>query len=315
VTLTAVVANTSGSGGTPTGGVQFYDNGIALGSPVTVSNGTAQLVTTAIGAGTRSITATFLPSGNFLASASAAVTQTVSKATGTATLAAATLTPVYSDTETFTASFTPSVSGGPAPALSNVVFKVGTETLGAATSVTVANGVYQYAWTGPMLEPSPFGTTPTGQMKPGSHTASAAFVDPNFTITNPIKSLTLKAEDARVAYSDPASFSLGGSATGTVVLHLTVKDISAMLGDPAYDANPGDIRNAQVQFWDRTSNTLIGTGTVTAGGDTATTGIATVNWAVNLGTATSKTFTIGFVVTNYYARNQTADNVTVTVTR
>src|SRR5207245_11584250 len=127
----------------------------------------------------------------------------------------------------FTASYTPGVAGGPGPALSNVIFKVGTQTLGVATSVSLVGGVYQYAWTGPLVEPSPFGTAPTGQLKPGTRTVTATFVDPNCTVANPNKLITAKAEDARVAYSDPTSFSLGGSSTGTVVLHLTVKDITA----------------------------------------------------------------------------------------
>jgi hypothetical protein len=312
VTLTATV--TSGSG-TPAGSVQFLDGPTLLGT-ATLSGGTASLTTSGISAGTRSITAKYLGNTSFASSTSSvALTQTVNQATGTASLAASALTPVYSDMETFTASYTPGIANGPGPALANVIFKMGTQTLGPATSVTLVGGVYQYAWTGPMTEPTPFGTAPTGQMKPGSRAATAAFVDANFTITNPTKLLTIQKEDARLNYGGATTFSLGGSATGTVVLNLTVKDITAMIGDPAWDGNAGDIRNAQVQFWDRTANILLGTATVTATGDTATVGTATLNWSVNLGTATSKTFTIGFVVANYYNRNQAADNVNITVNK
>lgn len=52
---------------------------------------------------------------------------------------------------------------------------------------------------------------------------TAAWVDPNFSVTNPIKSINIQREDARVAYTDPTAFSLRGSSTGTVVLHLNVK--------------------------------------------------------------------------------------------
>jgi hypothetical protein len=240
------------------------------------------------------------------------LTQTVNQATGTASLAVTGLTPQYSDNDTFTASFTPSIAGGRAPA--KVSFKVGTQIVGEATP-TLSGGVYQYAWTGPLIEPTPFGAAPTGQMKPGPRIVTATFVDANFSVTNPTRSLTMAKEDARVAYSGPTSFSLGGSATGTVVLNLTVKDITAMIGDPAWDGKAGDIRNAQVQFIDRGTNTVLGTVNVSASGDTATVGTATFNWSVNLGTATSKAFTIGFLVTNYYNRNSTLDNVNITVNK
>jgi hypothetical protein len=150
-------------------------------------------------------------------------------------------------------------------------------------------------------------------MKPGAK-AVTAVADSNFNVTSGPRSMTIQKEDARVSYGGPTSFTLGG-ATGTVVLNLTVKDISAMTGDPAWDANPGDIRNAQIQFWDRGTNTVLGTVNVTAGPDPATVGTATFNWAVNLGTATSKTYSIGFVATNYYNRNQSVDDVNITVNK
>src|SRR5437870_3902857 len=104
-------------------------------------------------------------------------------------------------------------------------------------------------------------------MKPGAHVVTAARVDPNFSVRNPIKSINIQREDARVAYTDPTAFSLRGSSMGTVVLHLDVKDITAATGDPAWDNLPGDIRNAQVQLIDRGTNTVLATATVAATGD------------------------------------------------
>jgi hypothetical protein len=40
-----------------------------------------------------------------------------------------------------------------------------------------------------------------------------------------------------------------------------------------------------------------------------------MTWTPNIGTATSKVYSIGFVVTNYYNRNQTADNANITITK
>jgi len=50
-------------------------------------------------------------------------------------------------------------------------------------------------------------------------------------------------------------------------------------------------------------------------GSGTTTGTATLNWSVNLGSATSKSYTIGFAVGNYYNRTSTADNIVVTVSK
>jgi autotransporter-associated beta strand protein len=78
VTLTATVAPTIG-GGT----VQFYDNAVALGSPVALSSGQAQLATSALVTGSHSITATYSGTTNYNGSTASALTQTVNKATPT----------------------------------------------------------------------------------------------------------------------------------------------------------------------------------------------------------------------------------------
>ncbi|HMC67909.1 MAG TPA: MBG domain-containing protein, partial [Mycobacteriales bacterium] len=275
VTFTASVLAVSPSGGIPTGTITFNDNGVPIpgGTAVINATGQASVTVTGVNAGSRLITATYSGDSNFFGSGpSVATTQTVAQATGTATMTVSALTPQYSDSDTFTATFTPSKAGGPAPAKIN--FKVGTQVLPDVTP-TPSGGNYVYTWTGQMIEPSPFGTAPTGQMKPGSRTVTAAFTDPNFSMTNPAKLITIRAEDARVAYGGPTSFALG-AATGTVTLNLTVKDITAMVGDPASDATAGDIRNAQVQFFDRGTNTILGTVNVSSGADT-TVGTATFN--------------------------------------
>jgi hypothetical protein len=141
---------------------------------------------------------------------------------------------------------------------------------------------------------------------------TATVADANFTTISASKLITVRAEDARVAYAGSATLTLGTSAT--VPLVATVKDITAVVGDAAWDPNAGDIANAQVQFVDRSTNTILGTVAVAPSAD-HTIGTATLNWTPSLGTATSKTFTIGLVVTNYFTRNSTADNITVTVKR
>jgi hypothetical protein len=143
-------------------------------------------------------------------------------------------------------------------------------------------------------------------MAPGGHVVTASTADSNFTSSSATKSITVVKEDARVAYSGPASLSI---SAGPVVLTATVRDITAVPADPASDPYAGDIRNAQVQFIDRTTNTVLGTVNVVVGTDPMV-GTASFTWSG----VTANTYTIGFVVTNYYNRNQPADNVMVRVT-
>jgi YVTN family beta-propeller protein len=303
ITLTSTVTSATRMAG---GTVQFFDGESLLGSAA-LSGGRASLTTTP-GAGTRSITAAYSPKGPFAPSTSPMLTQTVNKASGTASLTVSVLTPQYSDVETFRTTFTPSVAGGPAP--EKVSYKIGSQIIGEA-SRDPAGSAYQYTWTGQLLDPD--GTT-TRQMKPDFRVVTATFIDPNFAVTNPPgKAITIQKEDARVAYTGPKSVSFGGSATGTVVLTASVRDISAAIGDPAWDANAGDIRNAQVAFIDRATNTILGLVPVT--GSDPRVGTATYNWSVNLGTARSKSYTIGFIVTYYYNRNNVTDNAVVVVSK
>ncbi len=74
VIFTATV--TSG-GGIPTGSVQFYADGLPLGSPVTLAGGIATATTSALSVGSHPITATYSGSANYTASTSAFFTQIV----------------------------------------------------------------------------------------------------------------------------------------------------------------------------------------------------------------------------------------------
>ena len=75
VTFTATVTPASGSG--PTGTVQFQIDGSNVGSPVTISGGTASYSTSTLAAGGHSVVAVYSGDGNFSGSTSAAFAQTV----------------------------------------------------------------------------------------------------------------------------------------------------------------------------------------------------------------------------------------------
>jgi hypothetical protein len=128
--------------------------------------------------------------------------------------------------------------------------------------------------------------------------------------------MSITAEDARVTYTGPKTVATGCATctTATVRLSATVKDIQAVLAEAAGDVDPGDVRNATVNFVNRSTGLIIGTATVALPDPlNSTTGEAVFNWSVNLGTSTSQSFTVGMTVGNYYIRNNALDNVTVTV--
>ena len=89
-----------------------------------------------------------------------------------------------------------------------------------------------------------------------------------------------------------------------VTLAATIQDISAVPGDPSYDASAGDVRNARVSFINLDNNSVIATnlqvGLVNS--NDLKTGMVVYNWSVNIGTANSQSFTVGLVVSNYYTR-------------
>ena len=237
------------------------------------------------------------------------------------TVSSLTVTPgtqQYSDPVTFTATVTPGQCDS-TQAATNVTFFVGTQNMGTVPLVPVG-GALQGSLTRALEEPIPYGTSPTGQMAPGPHNVSAQLggTSPLFIVSNPpTVSETITQEDARAAYSGALFASTGSVSSGiaTVTLAATVRDITAT-SDAAGDSDFGDIRHSTVTFVNRDTNTAIATvpvGLVSLG-DTKT-GSATYNWAVNIGTANSQSFTVGIRVNNYYTRDSAADDTVVTVSR
>jgi subtilase family serine protease len=77
VTLTAQVAPSQSGGPALTGSVQFLSNGTNLGSPVTVTGGVAQLITSALTTGSDQVTVSYGGDANYTPSTSTPVTITV----------------------------------------------------------------------------------------------------------------------------------------------------------------------------------------------------------------------------------------------
>jgi VCBS repeat-containing protein len=224
-------------------------------------------------------------------SSPATISISVANPIATTSTLTATAAAQYSDIATFTVTVTPSSNAAEPPA-TLVDFKVGTQVVGRKPLI-LSNGVYTATWSDQLVEPAN-GAAPVGQMKPGLHVVAASFVDPStaYALSNPAsKSINIAKEDAHVALVGPTALSLSG---GTVRLTVSVTEFG--------DTTLGDIKLANVQFWNRATSAVIGTVNVAADGT------ATLNWATTPGT-----YSIGFVVGNYYLRNNAADNVSVTV--
>jgi hypothetical protein len=136
VTLTAKVTAASPGSGTPTGMVTFYDGTTALGS-ATLSNGVASIKTTALSAGSNSITVVYGGNNNFLGTTSAALGLTVNQDRTTTKLTSSTSTAVHGSAVTLTATVLPVAPGSGTPT-QTVSFWDGSVLLG---TVGLSNGV------------------------------------------------------------------------------------------------------------------------------------------------------------------------------
>ena len=128
--------------------------------------------------------------------------------------------------------------------------------------------------------------------------------------------LIVTHEDARVTFTGAlfASTASTTSSAANVTLAATIQDITAV--DATSDSNPGDIRNATVTFVNRdASNATLCTATIgLANSADLKTGTTTCTWQLNL-TGDSQSTNIGIVISGYYVRNSSDDDVVVTVSK
>ncbi|QEH37847.1 Copper resistance protein CopC [Aquisphaera giovannonii] len=203
VTFTATV---SSAGGTPGGTVTFKDGATTLGTATLSGTGVATLTTSALAAGSHTITASYGGAGNFAASASAALSQTVNAA-ATSTAVVSSLNPSTSGTSvTFTATVT---SAGGVPG-GTVTFKDGSTTLGTAT-----------------LSGSGVATFATSSLALGSHTITATFGgSTNFAAsTSPSLSQAVVRSTSTTLSSSSNPSTFGATVTFTA-------NVSASVGTP-----------------------------------------------------------------------------------
>ncbi len=224
VTFTATMTPSSA-----VGAVQFMDNGSAFGSAATVTGGVAtSAATSALTAGSHSITAVFTPAdaGAFAASTSTAITYTVNASGATHTTTALAVSPASPTTAgtsvTFTATLAPQAAAG------SVQFKDGQSNLGNAVAVG-SNGT---------------AVLTTTTLPQGSHQISAVFTPTDATVYTASTSATLtyQVNQSLTALTTTTALAVSPAttaATGSVVT-LTATVTCAATCTPA----------GSVTFWD-----------------------------------------------------------------
>src|SRR5207244_1932915 len=115
VMFTATVSAVAPGAGTPTGTVQFRDGAANLGSPVTLTGGSASFSTSALSVGGHSITAVYSGDASFNTSTSAVLTQTVNKANTSTTVTSSVNPSVFGQSVSFTATVAAVAPGAGTP--------------------------------------------------------------------------------------------------------------------------------------------------------------------------------------------------------
>jgi len=154
---------------------------------------------------------------------------------------------------------------------------------------------------------------------PGSYPVTVTVTDSTGGVGTTSFTITVAKEDARATYSGGTLFwtSSASSTSANVTLSATIRDISAVAGDPTFDPTAGDIRNAKVTFVNRDTNTAfpgcsnLAVGLVSTGD--AKTGTASCTTPLTAGSTGGSVYTVGIIVNGYYVRNDSADNNVITV--
>ncbi len=223
----AFSAEVSGPGVTPTGNVTFYDGGTALDTASLDTSGAAAFTTSALSVGGHTITAVYGSDGNYNASTSSAVDQTVNEAASTITLASSENSSQYGDSVTFSAE----VSGPGVTPTGTVTFFDGGTALGTDTLDTSGDTSFT-----------------TSALSVGSHTITAVYGgDGNYnsstssavdqTVNQTASTTTLASSENSSLYRDEVMFSAEVSGSGvTPTGNVTFYDGSTALDTATLNA-------------------------------------------------------------------------------
>lgn len=201
VTFTAAVASVAPGGGTPTGAVQFKDDGTNLGSPVAVNgSGNATVSTSGLTIGTHVVSASYAPADGNSTSSSGSVSQVVQKAKTTLTYDGATAGDFH-DSATLSATLTRQYDSAPLAGKS-VHFTMASESCDATTN---ASGQASCSI--------------TPQEPAGPQTVKASFAgDAGFQGSEVSKPFTVTREQTSLTYTGDTVLLNGGTAQASALL-------------------------------------------------------------------------------------------------
>jgi hypothetical protein len=236
VFLTATVAPVAPGAGLPTGTVTFFDGTTVLGTGSLDANGQAFFFVELLAPGPHSLSASYSGDGNFLASTSATVTETVNQPAATATALITSVNPaVFSQPVTLTATVT-AVTTPTGPSFGTpagiVTFFDGDTVLGSATldaagraTLTVSLGVGTHSLTASFGATSAFAASSSAAVTETVNTTAAT--------TALVASANPVARGQTVTFTATVRGPLGtGTPTGTV----TFLDGNTVLATVALDA-------------------------------------------------------------------------------
>jgi len=209
VTFTATVASGNPNFGTPMGTVQFQIDGTNFGSPVLLSNGMATSGTMSnLAVGRHTVTAIYSGDTNF-DSSTGMLTQTVTKASTSATLSASAHPSVFGQSVTFTVTIGVLPPGAGTPT-GTVQFQIDGSNAGSPVGVSTSAGVTTASFS-------------TAMLAVGTHTVTANYSgDPNFTPSASALSQTVTKANTAATLSTSANPSVfGQSVTFTVTIGVT----------------------------------------------------------------------------------------------
>jgi hypothetical protein len=245
VTFTVAVATTGSGSGTPSGSVTFKDGATTLATATLDNTGHATCTTAALSTAAHAITVVYAGTGDYAASTSSPLTQTVAKASAAVALTSNSASTVFGQAVVYTATATATGAGAGTPG-GTVTFKDGGTTLGTAT--LNGSGVATYT-----------GTTLTV----GSHAVTAVYGgNANFvTATSGPLTLTVAQASTRAVVTSSASTTVWGQSV----------TLSAILASVA----PGSgVPSGSVTFYDGV--TSLGTVALSSGRATLATSALTV---------------------------------------
>jgi prepilin-type N-terminal cleavage/methylation domain-containing protein len=217
VTFIAIV---TGSSGTPTGTVTFFDNGTNQLGSGNLGGGQATYATSSLSQGSHSITAVYSGDAQYNQSTSSIWTQTVNQASSSTTVSSSQNPSTYGSSITFTAMVIPSSATG------TVTFKDGGTTLGSGT---LSSGQATYTTTVLSVGSHSITAVYSGDTNDASSASSALSQTVNkgsTTITlsssaNPAatgQSVTFTAMVSPTTATGTVTFKDGGTTLGTVTL-------------------------------------------------------------------------------------------------